>query len=64
MRHHLFLRAEGSYRAAMAEEWLRSFKVLKVPHTDAPNLITTLGDPVKIRSWQVSPDFAAFSPSV
>uniref|UniRef100_A0A3Q2Y7B3 Dynein heavy chain 1, axonemal n=1 Tax=Hippocampus comes TaxID=109280 RepID=A0A3Q2Y7B3_HIPCM len=44
----------GSYRAAMAEEWLRSFKVLNVPHTDAPNLITTLGDPVKIRSWQLA----------
>ncbi|XP_061640432.1 dynein axonemal heavy chain 1 isoform X2 [Phyllopteryx taeniolatus] len=44
----------GSYRAAMGEEWLRCFKELNIPHTDAPNLMTTLGDPVKIRSWQLS----------
>lgn len=37
----------------MAEEWLHCFKELSVPHTDEPNLINTLGDPVKIRSWQV-----------
>lgn len=37
----------------MAEEWLHHFKELNVPHTDEPNLISTLGDPVKIRSWQV-----------
>lgn len=37
----------------MAEEWLQHFKELSVPHTDEPNLISTLGDPVKIRSWQV-----------
>ncbi|XP_040015424.1 dynein heavy chain 1, axonemal [Xiphias gladius] len=44
----------GEYRAAMAEEWLHCFKELSVPHTDEPNLISTLGDPVKIRSWQIS----------
>ncbi|XP_067444208.1 dynein axonemal heavy chain 1 isoform X2 [Thunnus thynnus] len=44
----------GEYRAAMAEEWLHCFKELSVPHTDEPNLINTLGDPVKIRSWQIS----------
>ncbi|XP_029358997.1 dynein heavy chain 1, axonemal [Echeneis naucrates] len=44
----------GEYRAAMAEEWLHCFKELGVPHTDEPNLINTLGDPVKIRSWQIS----------
>ncbi|KAL7406937.1 hypothetical protein ABVT39_000487 [Epinephelus coioides] len=43
----------GEYRVAMAEEWLHCFKELSVPHTDEPNLISTLGDPVKIRSWQV-----------
>ncbi|KAM4613811.1 dynein axonemal heavy chain 1 [Polymixia lowei] len=43
----------GEYRAAMAEEWLRGFKELSVPHTDEPNLVSTLGDPVKIRSWQI-----------
>ncbi|XP_077458505.1 dynein axonemal heavy chain 1 [Stigmatopora argus] len=44
----------GSYRTAMGEEWLRCFKELDIPHTDTPNLIATLGDPVKIRSWQLS----------
>lgn len=39
----------------MTEEWLHCFKELIVPHTDKPDLINTLGDPVKIRSWQVSP---------
>uniref|UniRef100_A0A8C4HI64 Dynein, axonemal, heavy chain 1 n=1 Tax=Dicentrarchus labrax TaxID=13489 RepID=A0A8C4HI64_DICLA len=44
----------GKYRAAMADEWMQCFKELSVPHTDEPNLINTLGDPVKIRSWQIS----------
>lgn len=37
----------------MADEWLRGFKEQGVPHTEEPNLISTLGDKVKIRSWQV-----------
>lgn len=37
----------------MAKEWLQCFEELEVPHTQEPNLISTLGDPVKIRSWQV-----------
>lgn len=44
----------GEYRAAMADEWLQRFKELNVPHTAEPNLINTLGDPVKIRSWQIA----------
>ncbi|XP_009304459.3 dynein axonemal heavy chain 1 [Danio rerio] len=44
----------GEYRSAMAEEWLRGFKDLAVPHTEQPNLISTLGDKVKIRSWQIA----------
>ncbi|XP_041945152.1 dynein heavy chain 1, axonemal isoform X2 [Alosa sapidissima] len=43
----------GEYRAAMADEWLQGFKELRVPHTE-PNLINTLGDKVKIRSWQIA----------
>ncbi|XP_031423008.1 dynein axonemal heavy chain 1 [Clupea harengus] len=43
----------GEYRADMAEEWLRGFKELGVPHTE-PSLISTLGDKVKIRSWQIT----------
>ncbi|KAI1890876.1 hypothetical protein AGOR_G00158120 [Albula goreensis] len=44
----------GEYRAAMANEWLQRFKELHVPHTDEPDLISTLGDKVKIRSWQIT----------
>ncbi|KAM9332808.1 dynein axonemal heavy chain 1-like [Pholidichthys leucotaenia] len=43
----------GEYRAAMAEEWLQYFKELNVPHTGKPSLISTLGEPVKIHSWQI-----------
>ncbi|TTB85611.1 Dynein heavy chain 1, axonemal [Bagarius yarrelli] len=42
----------GEYRASMFEEWLRGCKEQEVPHTSEPSLISTLGDPVKIRSWQ------------
>lgn len=49
----IFIYVQGEYRAAMAKEWLGCFKELDVPHTEEPNLISTLGDPVKIRSWQV-----------
>lgn len=44
---------QGEYRAAMAKELLKGFKELGVPHTDEPNLVSTLGDPVNIRTWQV-----------
>ncbi|KAL0978572.1 hypothetical protein UPYG_G00172390 [Umbra pygmaea] len=44
----------GEFRASMADEWLQAFKKLEVPHTESPNLISTLGDKVKIRSWQVA----------
>uniref|UniRef100_A0A3Q3STI9 Dynein, axonemal, heavy chain 1 n=1 Tax=Mastacembelus armatus TaxID=205130 RepID=A0A3Q3STI9_9TELE len=44
----------GEYRATMAAEWMCCFKELSIPHSDDPNLINTLGDPVKIRSWQIS----------
>lgn len=45
----------------MAEEWLYCFKELNVPHTNEPNLINTLGDPVQIRSWQVRTRMVFFS---
>uniref|UniRef100_A0A3P9BR88 Dynein heavy chain ATP-binding dynein motor region domain-containing protein n=1 Tax=Maylandia zebra TaxID=106582 RepID=A0A3P9BR88_9CICH len=44
----------GEYRAAMAKELLKGFKELGVPHTDVPNLVSTLGDPVNIRTWQIA----------
>ncbi|KAJ8395762.1 hypothetical protein AAFF_G00029990 [Aldrovandia affinis] len=44
----------GEYRAAMAKDWLQRFKELNVPHTEDPDLISTLGDKVKIREWQIT----------
>ncbi|KAI5607103.1 dynein heavy chain 1, axonemal, partial [Silurus asotus] len=44
----------GEYRASMFEEWLRGCKDRQVPHTSEPSLINTLGDRVKIRSWQIA----------
>ncbi|KAH0630033.1 hypothetical protein JD844_012597 [Phrynosoma platyrhinos] len=44
----------GHYRTALCEEWTGQLDTYNVPHTKEPNLITTLGDPVKIRSWQIA----------
>uniref|UniRef100_A0A803TP24 Dynein axonemal heavy chain 1 n=1 Tax=Anolis carolinensis TaxID=28377 RepID=A0A803TP24_ANOCA len=44
----------GHYRTALCEDWLNHLDSYNVPHTKEPNLITTLGDPVKIRSWQIA----------
>ncbi|XP_046731532.1 dynein axonemal heavy chain 1 [Silurus meridionalis] len=44
----------GEYRSSMFEEWLRGCKDRQVPHTAEPSLINTLGDRVKIRSWQIA----------
>ncbi|KAM4740185.1 dynein axonemal heavy chain 1 [Anableps anableps] len=42
------------YRAVIVEEWLHCFKEQSLPHTDEANLINSLGDPVKINSWQIA----------
>ncbi|NXX05401.1 DYH1 protein, partial [Larus smithsonianus] len=44
----------GHYRVALCNEWLRQLSENNIPHTKEPNLISTLGDPVEIRSWQAS----------
>ncbi|XP_060621830.2 dynein axonemal heavy chain 1 [Anolis sagrei] len=44
----------GHYRIALYEEWISHLDSHNVPHTKEPNLIATLGDPVKIRSWQIA----------
>ncbi|XP_075795609.1 dynein axonemal heavy chain 1 isoform X2 [Pelodiscus sinensis] len=44
----------GQYRIALCEEWLKKLEEYGVPHTKEPSLISTLGDPVKIRSWQIA----------
>ena len=38
----------------MVEEWLRELSGLEIPHSDNCNLVATLGDPVKIRNWQIA----------
>uniref|UniRef100_A0A8C3K7K0 Dynein axonemal heavy chain 1 n=1 Tax=Calidris pygmaea TaxID=425635 RepID=A0A8C3K7K0_9CHAR len=44
----------GQYRVALCNEWLRELSENNIPHTEEPNLISTLGDPVEIRSWQIA----------
>ncbi|KAK7819786.1 hypothetical protein U0070_012392 [Myodes glareolus] len=44
----------GQYRTTLYEQWVRHLTVHHVPHTAKPTLIATLGNPVKIRSWQIA----------
>nr|XP_034961987.1 dynein heavy chain 1, axonemal isoform X3 [Zootoca vivipara] len=44
----------GQYRNSLYDEWISKLETYNVPHTKEPNLIATLGDPVKIRSWQIA----------
>ncbi|NXE09964.1 DYH1 protein, partial [Lophotis ruficrista] len=44
----------GHYRVALCKEWVRQLSENNIPHTKEPNLISTLGNPVEIRSWQAS----------
>uniref|UniRef100_A0A8B9EVG3 Dynein axonemal heavy chain 1 n=1 Tax=Anser cygnoides TaxID=8845 RepID=A0A8B9EVG3_ANSCY len=44
----------GHYRIALCKEWLSQLSENNIPHTKEPNLISTLGDPVEIRSWQIA----------
>ena len=45
---------QGEYRVSMVEEWLRELRGLEIPHSDNCSLVPTLGDPVKIRNWQIA----------
>lgn len=44
---------QGQYRTVLYDHWVKQLTRHKVPHTAEPTLIGTLGNPVKIRSWQV-----------
>uniref|UniRef100_G1MWR4 Dynein axonemal heavy chain 1 n=1 Tax=Meleagris gallopavo TaxID=9103 RepID=G1MWR4_MELGA len=44
----------GHYRIALCKEWLSKLSENNIPHTKEPNVISTLGDPVEIRSWQIA----------
>ena len=45
---------QGEYRVSMVEEWLTELRGLEIPHSDNCNLVATLGDPVKVRNWQIA----------
>uniref|UniRef100_A0A8D1UYI8 Dynein axonemal heavy chain 1 n=1 Tax=Sus scrofa TaxID=9823 RepID=A0A8D1UYI8_PIG len=44
----------GQYRTVLYDSWVKQLTTHLVPHTLEPTLIGTLGNPVKIRSWQIS----------
>ncbi|XP_057625591.1 dynein axonemal heavy chain 1 [Chionomys nivalis] len=44
----------GQYRTSLYDQWVRQLTIHQVPHTSKPTLIATLGNPVKIRSWQIA----------
>ncbi|XP_073667291.1 dynein axonemal heavy chain 1 [Tursiops truncatus] len=44
----------GQYRTVLYDSWVKQLTTHHVPHTSEPTLIGTLGNPVKIRSWQVA----------
>ncbi|XP_051667332.1 dynein axonemal heavy chain 1 [Manacus candei] len=44
----------GDYRMALSEEWMRELTENNIPHSTDASLISTLGDPVEIRSWQIA----------
>jgi len=38
----------------MMSNWLKKLGETEVPHTDDPSIVSTLADPVKVRSWQIA----------
>ncbi|XP_053785531.1 dynein axonemal heavy chain 1 isoform X3 [Desmodus rotundus] len=44
----------GQYRTVLYDHWVKQLVIHHVPHTSEPTLIGTLGNPVKIRSWQIA----------
>ncbi|KAI5937324.1 Dynein heavy chain 1, axonemal [Manis javanica] len=44
----------GQYRIVLYNHWVRQLMVHQVPHTPESTLVGTLGNPVKIRSWQIA----------
>ena len=46
--------AQGEYRSDMTNKWIDNLEELHVPHNGQCDLITTLSEPVKVRSWQIA----------
>jgi dynein heavy chain len=38
----------------MTQKWIGHLSHYKIPHTDNPDVVKTLGDAVKIRNWQLA----------
>ena len=38
----------------MMSGWLKKLGEEEVPHTEEPSIVSTLADPVKVRSWQIA----------
>lgn len=38
----------------MVQSWQKALTKFDVPHTPGANLISILGEPVKIRNWQIA----------
>lgn len=45
---------QGEYRSDLVMKWQETMTQLGVPHTKGVSLVSTLGHPVKIRSWQIA----------
>ena len=46
--------AQGKYRTKLVHEWQEKLSEHHVPHNSSATLISTLGDPVSIRRWQIA----------
>ena len=52
-KQFIFL-TQGEFRQRMLTKWTSLLEENKVPHNEGPNIIGTLSDPVKVRSWQIA----------
>ena len=41
------------YRTGIIEEWVEKCKALEIPCSATPSLLKTLGNPVRIRDWNI-----------
>lgn len=49
-----FVYTKGEYRTAMVSEWVDQLTQLGIPRSETCSLVSTLGDAVKIRNWQIA----------
>ena len=50
----MFYSCQGEYRINLIEEWKEELQKEEIPHSENCTLVGTLGDPVKIRNWQIA----------